>query len=92
MQWVAPGHDGATNTLLATVATGGTQGLFVSSDLRPWHMVAGGAYRFSMGSNGQETVALSDDNPGSGYASRSGRTLTSIALPIPAMRVVGQLT
>lgn len=91
VQWVAPGHDGATDALLVTVTSGSNQGLFSSSDLGSWHRIAGGSYRFSVSSDGKSTVVLSDDNPGSGYTSREGRSLIPVSLPLPAMRVVGQV-
>lgn len=91
VQWLALGHDGAVTTLLVTVATGANQGLFASSDLRSWQMIGAGSYRFSTSSDGRVTVALSDDSPGTGYVSRPNQTPVSFTVPIPVMRVAGQL-
>lgn len=92
-QWLAPGWLDGKRAMLVSVVTDaatGAGGVYASTDLRIWRQIIPEPDRLSTSVNGTETIALSDDNPGTAYLNRRGENSRRISFPIPALSVAGQ--
>lgn len=89
-QWMVTSADASGELLVVSVTTPGREGVYASRDLNTWRKVLDGANRLSPTTDRRVVVATDFDGSRVGRAVL-GETLTTVSLPLPALRVAGQL-